>query len=175
MTSESCGSRRSRHRPTVALLLAALVPLSLPSRADTPSPAALDLLKVGDVVAPFDAEGIDGEVRHVVYAKGSTTVLLFFLSGCPVCHRMIPEWNRAFERKTKGLQVIGVLMDKEPPGFFMATPISFPVVRAPGADFTRRFKVQRVPMSLRVAPGGRVEDMTLGQVDAIRLGELFRP
>jgi redoxin len=175
MTSESRGSRWPRYRTAAALLVAALVLPCLPSRGDTPSPTPPEQWKVGDVVQPFDAVGIDGEMKHVVYAKGSTTVLLFFLSGCPVCHRMIPEWNRAFERKTKGLQVIGVLLDKEPPGFFMATPISFPVVRAPGEDFTKRFKIQRVPMSLRVASGGRVEDVALGQIDPIRLGEVFRP
>ena len=144
------------------------------SPADAPPPAA-QALQVGEAVSAFDAEGIDGEVKHITFPKGSTTVLLFFLSGCPVCHRMIPEWNSAFERKPKGLQVVGVLMDKEPPGFFMATPITFPVVRAPAGDFRNRFKIQRVPMTLRVAAGGRVEDVALGQIDPIRLGEVFRP
>jgi hypothetical protein len=162
-------------RLSVALLVAAIVIPGMVTAADEPPAAALDLLKAGDVVTPFDAEGVDGQIKHVVFAKGSNTVLLFFLSGCPVCHRMIPEWNRAFERKAKSLQVVGVLMDKEPPGFFMATPISFPVVRSPGGDFNKRFKIQRVPMSLRIAPGGRVEDLAVGQIDAIRLGEVFRP
>ena len=56
-------------------------------------------LAPGDMVQPFDAEGLDGVVKHVDYPKGSATVLLFFLSGCPTCHKMIPEWNRAYERR----------------------------------------------------------------------------
>ena len=173
--SDAIHGRAPSHRLPAALLATILALPTVPSLADGPSPAPPELLKIGDVVVPFDAEGIDGEIRHVVFLKGSTTLLLFFLSGCPICHRMIPEWNRAFERKTKSLQVIGVLMDKEPPGFFMATPISFPVLRAPGGDFTKRFKIQRVPMSLRVASGGRVQDVAVGQIDPIRLGEVFRP
>ena len=103
------------------------------------------------------------------------TGLLFFLSGCPVCHRMIPEWNRAYQRKPQGLQVIGVLMDREPPGFFTTTPMSFPVVRGPGREFLQKLTVSRAPLMLRVGKGGRVEDVQLGQTDPIRVGEVFRP
>ena len=88
--SDAIHGRALRRRLPVAVLAAILALPSVPSLADAPSPAPSEFLKIGDVVAPFDAEGIDGEVRHVVFPKGSTTVLLFFLSGCPVCHRMIP-------------------------------------------------------------------------------------
>lgn len=141
--------------------------------AAAPSPAPL--LAVGDTVPSFDAEGLDGTVQHVEYRKGSVTVVLFFLSGCPVCHRMIPEWNRIYERRPKGLHVVGVLLDHEPPGFFMATPVSFPVLRSPGPEFARTFKLQKVPMTVRIGAGGKVEDVGVGQLDLIRLGEIFRP
>jgi hypothetical protein len=71
--------------------------------------------------------------------------------------------------------VLAVLLDKEPPGFFMATPISFPVVRSPGGDFSRTFKLHQVPLTVRVAAGGKVQDVGVGQLDPIRLGEIFRP
>ncbi len=131
-------------------------------------------LVAGDVVPTFDAEGIDGALRHVTYPKGSTTVLLFFLSSCPTCHKMIPEWNKAHAARPSNLTVVGILMDQEPPGFFSTTPISFPVVRAPSRDFGKAFKLQRVPMTVRVAAGGRVEDAAVGFVDLIRLGDFFR-
>jgi hypothetical protein len=114
-------------------------------------------------------------VKQVSFPKGSSTVILFFLSGCPTCHRMIPEWNRAFERRPSGLRILGILMDQEPPGFFAAMPISFPVLRSPGKEFLSSLKVTRVPLTLRVGAGGKVEDLAVGLVDPIRLGELFRP
>jgi hypothetical protein len=129
----------------------------------------------GETVSGFDAESPDGAMKHVTFPKGSETVLLFFLSGCPTCHKMIPEWNRAYERRPPKLNVIGVLMDREPPGFFEATKIAFPVVRSPGRDFLEIWKVRRAPMTIRVGPGGTVEEAELGIVDPIRLGEIFRP
>jgi hypothetical protein len=129
----------------------------------------------GETMSGFDAEAVDGAVKQVTFPKGSETVLLFFLSGCPTCHKMIPEWNRAYERRPPKLNVIGVLMDREPPGFFDATKIAFPVVRSPGRDFLEAWKVRRAPMTIRVGPGGKVEEVATGIVDPIRLGEIFRP
>jgi hypothetical protein len=130
---------------------------------------------LGDTFPSFEAQAIDGSSRHLGYPKGTTTVLLFFSSGCPVCHRMIPEWNKAYEKRQKGVEIVGVLMDREPPGFFMAMPIAFPVVRLPSNDFARANKVNKVPLTLRVLPGGKIEDLGLGVLDPIRLGELLRP
>ena len=161
-------------RSSVLLTLSALViatPLSA-AQAPAPSPEP-EFVKVGETIPPFEATGIDGTVRAVKYEK--PTVLVFFLSGCPVCHKMIPEWNQAFDRKPKGLEVVGVLMDREPPGFFAATPVTFPVVRAPSREFGRIFKVARVPITLRVGVGGKVEDISVGILDRIRLGQFFHP
>jgi len=138
-------------------------------------PSAAPLLAVGDTVPPFDGERLDGVSERVDYPKGSATVLLFFLGSCPSCHKMIPEWNLVYARRPKGLRVVGVLLDREPPGFFMATPISFPVVRSPGGDFSKTFKLHKVPLTVRVAAGGKVQDVGVGQLDPIRLGEIFRP
>ena len=156
-----------------------LAVLALVAALATPASPAGSVVKepllAGDTVLPFDAEGLDGAMKHVEYPPGSSTVLLFFLSGCPTCHKMIPEWNRAYERRPPKLKVIGVLMDREPPGFFEATPIPFPVVRSPGREFLLAWKVQRAPMTVRVGPGGKVEEAQIGIIDPIRLGEIFRP
>lgn len=142
--------------------------------ADVPSPSPSPAsLAAGDVVPAFDAEGVDGAMRHVTYGK-QPTVLLFFLSSCPHCHKQIPEWNRAYERRPAGVNVIGVMLDHETPGFFAMVPVAFPVVRAPNREFGRTFKVARVPMTVRVGAGGKVEDVSSGPTDPIRLGELFR-
>jgi len=163
---------RKTKDPRWWVVLGILAALTWPAEAAGPEPPALAR---GDTVMPFDAAGLDAVVKRVDYPKGSATVLLFFLSGCPTCHKMIPEWNRAYERRSPRLNVIGVLMDREPPGFFQATRIAFPVVRAPGREFLMTWKVQRAPMTVRVGPGGKVEDAQIGIIDPIRLGEIFRP
>jgi hypothetical protein len=129
----------------------------------------------GDVVPAFETTGIDGKPHRFEFPEGSKTVLLFFLSSCRHCKTMIPEWNRAYERRPEGLRVAGVIMDQEPLGFWSTVSIRFPVVRAPGRRFLRDLNVNRAPLTLRVVGGGTVEDLALGVVDPIRLGELFRP
>jgi len=137
-----------------------------------PPPAAPEK---GDIVPAFETLAVDGKPWKVDFPKGSKTVLLFFLSSCPSCHKMIPEWNSAYERRPKSLKVVGVLMDQEPPGFFGTISIAFPVVRVPGREFLRSLNVNRAPVTLRVGEGGRIEDVALGVIDPIRLGELFKP
>ncbi len=148
---------------------------STPGWAATTANAAPEAPAKGGVVPAFETTAIDGKVQKVDFPRGSQTVLLFFLSGCPACHKMIPEWNRAYERRAKQLKVIGILMDQEPPGFWSTISVAFPVLRAPGREFLRSLDVNRAPLSLRVGPGGKIEDVALGVTDPIRLGEIFRP
>ncbi len=152
---------------TVSLALAAI---ATPAGAAPPSSPSK-----GDVIPAFESIGIDGKPHKLDFPEGSKTVLLFFLSGCPSCHKMIPEWNRAYERRPDGLEVVGVIMDQEPPGFWSTMSIAFPVVRSPGRQFLRSLNVNRAPLTLRVVGGGTVEDLALGVTDPIRIGELFRP
>jgi hypothetical protein len=129
-------------------------------------------------VASFEGKTIDGGTRRIGYDKGSTTVLLFFLSSCPHCHKMLPLWNDAYSRKPKDLDVVGVILDTEPLGWWSLNPVSFPVVRAPDRAFLNAYKIFRVPVTMRVAGDGgtgHVEDVVVSETDAIRLGELFRP
>jgi peroxiredoxin len=144
-----------------------------PGLAPTPSPPPSPL--PGDVIPEFDAAAVDGPIQHVTFAKGASTVLLFFLSSCPHCHKMMPEWNTAYEQHKKDVRVYGVILDQEPAGFFTAMPLSFPVLRAPSRAFLQSIKVFRTPTQIRVGAGGKVEDVVVGVTDPIRLGELFRP
>lgn len=153
-------------------VLAAAMALGAAPRAMTDEPPAV---APGYVVPEFSAQAVDGSTRQVSYPKGSATVLLFFLSSCPTCHRMLPEWNRAYHRRPKTVNVVGVLLDKAPPGFFEAYPVAFPVVQSPGREFLSTYKVSRTPTTLRVASGGKVENHGVGLLDPITLGEYFRP
>ncbi len=140
------------------------------ARADVPAPVA-----PGYVVPEFSAQAVDGSTRHVAFPKGSATVLLFFLSSCPTCHKMLPEWNRAYQRRPKNVNVVGVLLDRAPAAFFEAYPVAFPVVQSPSREFLQSFKVSRTPTTLRVGAGGKVENHGVGILDPITLGQYFRP
>jgi thiol-disulfide isomerase/thioredoxin len=160
-------------RLAIQALACALLTAALAAPAAAAPPAAAP--SKGDVIPAFETKGIDGTAHTLSFEKGSKTVLLFFLSGCPSCHKMIPEWNRAYERRPEGLRVVGVIMDQEPLGFWSTISIAFPVVRSPGRKFLRDLNVNRAPLTLRVIEGGEIEDLVLGVTDPIRLGELFKP
>ena len=168
-------------RPALLTVLAAgLVMGTARVQAADPTPAATPtppvFLKAGEVVRPFEAEGIDGVKRNVQFPKGQVTILVFFSSGCPHCHKMIPVWNRWFGMRPPKVAVVGILLDREPPGFFETVPIAFPVLRAPSRELLDEYKVARVPLTIRIGPGGLVEDIGVGdELDGIRMGQLFRP
>jgi redoxin len=149
-------------------------PPAASAQAATP-PAAEPILRVGDTVPAFHTTGLDGVVKSIDYPKGTTTVVVFFLSGCPTCHKMLPLWNEAFARRPKNLAMVGIMLDQAPAGFVEAAQIAFPVLKSPGKEVTDAFKMKRVPYTVRVAPGGRVEGAALGLLDGIAMGELFRP
>jgi thiol-disulfide isomerase/thioredoxin len=150
--------------------VAAAPPVPAPTASPSPAPLA-----PGDVVTAFQASRLDGTLERVDFPKGKNTLVLFFLSSCPVCHRMIPLWNEFYARHPKDLEVFGVMLDREPPGFFDAMPISFPVLRSPGPALNQMFRLRHVPFMVRVGPGGRVDSVSEGITDPIKLGELFRP
>jgi len=158
-----------------------LLPLALTTGLLASGPAAHAVppekrapLGPGVHLEPFEAEGIDGTARKISF-EGQPTVLMFFLSSCPVCHKMIPEWNRAYERRPDGLQVVAVMLDREPPGFFASMHVEFPVVRAPTRTFGVEMGVERVPFTVRVGADGVVQEAAKGILDPITLGEYFRP
>jgi peroxiredoxin len=162
----------------LATLVAGPLASAAPAAAQTSasSPESLgDFLKPGDKVAPFEAAGIDGVTRRVDFPKKTVTVLMFFSSGCPHCHHMIPIWNDRYRHRASNVAMIGIIVDKEPPGFFEQLSILFPVLRMPSREMLTDFKVARVPLMLRVAPGGVVEEVGVGILDPIRLGQILRP
>lgn len=136
--------------------------------------AAPAILAPGDAVSEFSAPAVDGTPRQITFSKTAPSVVMFFSSGCPVCRKMIPIWNEQLAKKPKNLNVVGVIVDREPPDFFTMIPVSFPVVRG-SRELMERFKVARVPLTIRVKPGGVVESAAIGVLDPIKLGEMFRP
>jgi hypothetical protein len=68
-------------RCRAAMLVACVTLAAAPLRAQAPA-APMSPAK-GDVIPAFETLGVDGKPVKVDFPKGSKTVLLFFLSGCP--------------------------------------------------------------------------------------------
>jgi thiol-disulfide isomerase/thioredoxin len=144
--------------------------------AASPTPTPIPPLVPGEVVAPFQARGLNDVLYTVDFPKtGPTTVLLIFLSTCPHCHKMIPVWNKALEKKPKDLKVLGMMLDEGAPGFFTAFKINFPVLRpALPTEFANLLRIKNVPMTVRIKPGGAIESIAVGDPDTAKVPDLFR-
>ncbi|HET7292382.1 MAG TPA: redoxin family protein [Vicinamibacteria bacterium] len=145
-----------------------------PAPAQEPAPP--HALVAGDTLPAFEAEGLNGVTYTIDFPKnGPTTVLLVFLASCPHCRAMLPVWSQAFDKKPDGLKVQAIMLDRAPPGFFSFHKVSFPVLMAlDRRDVSQKLKANRVPMTVRVKPGGIVEDVGQGELDAERLSQLFK-
>jgi hypothetical protein len=171
---------RIRRPYEMLLVLAATAVFSGPFAAAADAPPAppapaVPTMSPGDIMPTFDATALDGSTTQIRFPKGHVTVMVFFLSSCHVCHSMMPEWNRAFERMPEGIHMIGVMLDKAPPRVLADLAIQFPVVYMPEDPFRQQIKVHRVPQTMRIKEGGVIEDVAMGKIDAMRLGEFFGP
>ena len=112
----------------------------------------------------FEAQGLNGMNYTIEFPKnGPTTVLLVFLASCPHCRATLPIWSGAFDKRPEGLKVQAIMLDEAPPGFFAFHKVTFPVLRAVDRrDVSQKLKVNRVPMTVRIKPGGVVEDVVQG-------------
>lgn len=180
---------------TLSKLLGLIVPvlLAVPAGAQEPCGPATDddpcatpptaasrqaapwesFIAVGDRVPEFEAERIDGEARRVDYGGGDT-VLLFFLSRCPTCHEMFADWNEAYGSSRGDVEVLGVMLDREPADFFDSHPIDFPVVRA-AHHLWSKYGVRKVPLTVRVSSEGIVTAVADHEADAAEIARVFLP
>ena len=146
------------------------------AQAQAPAPSPPPALAIGDTLSSFEAQGLNGVNYTIEFPKtGPTTVLLVFLASCPHCRAMLPVWSGAFDKKPESLKVQAIMLDAAPPGFFAFHKVSFPVLRAlDRRDVSLKLKVSRVPMTVRIKPGGVVEDVGQGELDEGRVSQLFR-
>jgi len=86
---------------------------------------------------------------------------------------MIRIWNRAYQTRPPLVEVVGVVMDQEAPGFWQAIHVAFPVYRGPGRKSLSIRGINRVPLAVRLGPGGVVEDTVLGEATLSRVERLF--
>lgn len=160
-------------RTPIALVVACT---ALFAQAQEPAPSPPPALAVGDSLSSFEAQGLNGVNYTIEFPKdGPTTVLLVFLASCPHCQAMLPVWSGAFDKKPESLKVQAIMLDAAPPGYFAFHKVSFPVLRAiDRRDVSQKLKVNRVPMTVRIKPGGVVEDVGQGELDEGRVSQLFR-
>jgi peroxiredoxin len=135
---------------------------------ETADPAAW--VKVGDVVAPFvlqDVEGGELTLEDLV-AKGPAVLVFFRFAGCPACNIALPYYERALQPTLKALGVLLVAVSPQIPERLgeirTRHDLTFKVASDTGNALGRRFGVlytaDEASQAAQRARGGSIGDTT---------------
>jgi hypothetical protein len=123
----------------------------------------------GTYLPPLD--GLDPEGRPVTLgyeAEARKTLLLVFSAGCRACKQNMPNWRLIRERLGLALRVAAVSLWPEGAKQYVATHglDDLTVVVDPEAGDKVSYKLAHTPQTILVGPGGRVEGVWTGLLDA---------
>ena len=109
--------------------------------------------------------------------SGNKSTLLFILSTtCPHCDNNLPSWNLITTRNPNDINtVIGISTQSLTltKNYYENRDIGFPLVVAADTSFSTKFKIQGVPMTILVNPGGSIGNVWMGELTPTILEEIF--
>lgn len=106
--------------------------------------------------------------EKILSNKGSVLIVDFWATWCPSCRKEIPGFVKLYkEQKDKGVEIIGVSIDKEGipavQPFVRKFKINYPIFL--GDDEIRdAYKVKRIPTTLIIGKDGEIENRYEGYV-----------
>jgi len=119
---------------------------------------------------------IDGEPLPLASLQGKPVLVTFWATSCPGCIKEMPHLIELYEELApRGLEIIGIAMDYDPPNqvaaMRKARNIPYPIALDINADAARAFgNVRLTPTSFLIAPNGQIVFQKIGEmnIDALR-------
>jgi len=161
-----------RRRPVTAVLalLAALLLAPAVRAAGPPSP--------GEPARPFTLPDLEGRQVSLASFKGSLVLLHFWATWCPTCRQEMSLLEEAARAHQKGFVILGVNLGEKRgrvASYVEAAGITFPVLLDGRGKVASAYDVLSLPITLVVAPDGRVADrVRMGSLDREGLEEIVR-
>jgi len=118
---------------------------------------------------------IEGEKLQLASLRGKPVLVTFWATTCPGCVKEMPHLIELYqELAPRGLEIIGIAMDYDPPNQVVAMrkarDIPYPVALDIHADAARAFgNVRLTPTSFLIAPDGRIVYQKIGAMDLDKL------
>jgi peroxiredoxin len=159
-------------KKTLMLLVAGLVILlaigTLFLRAETENSPAPD----------FTIKDLQGNALTLSSFRGKVLLLNFWATWCPPCRAEIPDFVEAYqEYKAKGLEIIGVSVDRVPPEklkmFLSQAKINYPIALADQKLIEDYQPGNYIPVTIIIDKKGKIRFRQVGQIDKDALVKLF--
>ncbi len=118
---------------------------------------------------------LDGEEIQLANLRGKPLLVTFWATTCPGCIKEMPHLIELYEELSpRGLEIIGIAMDYDPPNQVLAMRnarnIPYPIALDIDGGAARAFGgVRLTPTSFLIAPNGRIVFQKLGEMDMVKL------
>ena len=132
-------------------------------------------LKPGEQAVAFEAERLDGGSERIDFPLDGPKTYLFLMSlTCGTCARTIPKWNRMALELEGRARVLGIVLGsyQREQELLEKKELTFPAIRFPSKEIMNAYKVNKVPQTIVVAPGGAVEENVVGGLTDRQVEEL---
>jgi peroxiredoxin len=133
-------------------------------------------LEPGEIAPAFEGEYVGGGKESIGYPEGGGKTLLFVLSpSCGTCAKTIPKWSQLAAQLEPPARVFGLVIGsyQGEQRLMKDKSITFPLLRFPNRSVVEQYKISKVPQTILVAPGGRVEAAILGELNGSQVKDLL--
>lgn len=140
----------------------------------TSPPTAKVGVRIGQTLAPFVLEGLDGS-QVTVGQPGKITVLNFWATWCPPCKEEMPELERFFRNNQQKVDFYAINL-QESNGkiseFMNKNNYTMPVLLDAGGAVGKKFQVTAIPTTIIINKHGMIKyrksgTMTMNELEGI--------
>ena len=138
------------------------------SGAVTTVPARATTAKIGSLPPEIDLKSMTGDQITLSKLQGHAVLVNFWATWCGPCREEFPALVRKYKQyQDQGFIVLGVNTQDENSDsgvltFMRNTLVNFPVVRDPGDQLSRAYRVNGLPTSFFIDRSGILRDTVVG-------------
>ena len=107
---------------------------------------------------------------------GGKTLFFVLSPSCGTCERTIPTWNRIARQSKAPVRIFGLVVGsyQGEKRLVEEDRLEFPVLRFTEKETLQQYKISKVPQTILVAPGGKVEKAIVGKLTDEQVDDLLR-
>src|SRR3989338_7970354 len=163
--------KRRMTKTIIAAILGLCLVFSAAATASSQNP--------GSVAPQFTLKDINGKEVSLSSFKGKVIILDFWATWCPPCREEIPDFI-ALQKEygTKGLQVIGISVDKDKDAlvkFYKDNGMNYPVVLTDGAVEAKYGGIRGIPTTFIIDRTGKIAKKYVGAISKKQFESDIKP